>query len=186
MTTERVTGTVLVGVLEGPGVRIEKIDGKVFYARAWKGKAKKSYAHYSFKSEDERDAWADREVRLAAARAKTKEATLAAGKVEVGIWRAKIVVGDVFVNCWGYDQTNVDYYEVVRRSPTGATVWIRPIRDETVEGSEGPMCDHVTPVPGAYTGGAIKKSVVRTGLTMKHGAMSLHKEGEEHYRSWYA
>lgn len=29
-----------------------------------------------------------------------------------------VKVGDVFVESWGYDQTNVDYYEVVRVMPT--------------------------------------------------------------------
>jgi hypothetical protein len=56
--------------------------------------------------------------------------------------------GAIFANVWGYEQTNVDYYEVVKRS--GSTVWIRPIGEELVPGSEGYMCERVRPAKGSF------------------------------------
>jgi hypothetical protein len=54
-------------------------------------------------------------------------------------------VGDVWVCSWGYDQTNVDYYVLTR--VTAASVWIVPIGQRMVEGSEGFMSESVLPDP---------------------------------------
>jgi len=40
-------------------------------------------------------------------------------------------VGDVFYTSWGYEQTNIDFYQVV--DVKGESVVIRPIADETVD-----------------------------------------------------
>lgn len=58
-----------------------------------------------------------------------------------------IKVGDIFETSWGYDQTNVNFYEVV--GLTGASVKIRPIEKRIVQGN-GPGGNQVVPVPGAY------------------------------------
>lgn len=52
-----------------------------------------------------------------------------------------VAVGDVFVLSWGYDQTNVDFWEVVRL--TGAGVEVRHL--ETVVVEEGNGTDLVEP-----------------------------------------
>jgi hypothetical protein len=59
-----------------------------------------------------------------------------------------IEVGAIFEYSWGYDQTNVDYFEVIAR--TAKTVKIRKIGKETVDGSEGFMSCKVRPVPGKF------------------------------------
>lgn len=38
---------------------------------------------------------------------------------------ACVPVGTIFYTHWGYDQTNIDFYEVVRS--TAKTVWVTPI-----------------------------------------------------------
>lgn len=42
-----------------------------------------------------------------------------------------VSVGDVFVTSWGYEQTNIDYFEVVEKH--GQYVTLRPIASRTVE-----------------------------------------------------
>ena len=44
-------------------------------------------------------------------------------------------VGDIVCNSWGYEQTNVDFAQVV--SMTAKTITVRPIAQKTVEGSIG-------------------------------------------------
>lgn len=56
--------------------------------------------------------------------------------------------GAIFEYSWGYDQTNIDYFQVVRRS--GSTVWVRPINGKSIPGSEGFMSDRVVPVKDAF------------------------------------
>lgn len=55
-----------------------------------------------------------------------------------------ISVGDIFSNSWGYDQTQIDYYKVVRLTPAG--VEIVPIGQRFVE-RNGPGGDSVVPDP---------------------------------------
>jgi len=62
-----------------------------------------------------------------------------------------VKIGDVFVDSWGYDQTNVDFYEVTRA--TAAMIELTPIASKTVEDT-GWASARVAPVPGAYTGAA--------------------------------
>ncbi|WP_425543433.1 hypothetical protein, partial [Microbacterium aurantiacum] len=69
---------------------------------------------------------------------------------------APLTVGAILVSRWGYDQTNVDYYEVVSATPK--TVTLRPIRSR-VTGDAGFMAEYVAPVPGEYTGEAFRRKV---------------------------
>lgn len=55
-----------------------------------------------------------------------------------------VSVGDIFVNSWGYDQTNVDFYKVVRL--TGAGVEVVPIGKKFVS-QNGPGGNSVIPDP---------------------------------------
>ena len=57
---------------------------------------------------------------------------------------------------WGYDQTNIDSYEVVSR--TTKTVQLRPIAQRLV-GATGDMSEYVEPIPGQYTGGAFRRKI---------------------------
>jgi hypothetical protein len=59
---------------------------------------------------------------------------------------ATVKIGDVFSRSWGYDQTNVDYYEIVSVSKTGKTAKARRLKTATVE-SAG-HSDRVTAATG--------------------------------------
>lgn len=109
-----------------------------------------------------------------------------------------ITVGAIFVNSWGYDQTNVDAYQVV--SVTPATVKIQPIATMPVEGSQGRDCSRVVPLPDSFELAGWKAGEVLTKrpssyewggrtvwcLNMDHGSCSLHEDGATYYCSWYA
>lgn len=93
-------------------------------------------------------------------------------------------VGDILYSSWGYEQTNIDYYEVVRVS--GVSAWIRPIAKECEY--LGPMHGTCTPVPGKYTGDA---EIHRTNPTYRcvrlNSYSSAYKWGgrAEHFSEWY-
>lgn len=65
----------------------------------------------------------------------------------------KVQVGDFFVESWGYDQTNVDYYQVTRISTSGKTLWMRHVQSGIVKGGDGGPQDYVAPIPDAFGGG---------------------------------
>jgi len=54
-------------------------------------------------------------------------------------------VDDILVCSWGYDQTNVDFYKVTRRTKSSA--WIVKVGQQIIPGSEGFMSESVLPDP---------------------------------------
>lgn len=68
-----------------------------------------------------------------------------------------VKVGDIFDAQWGYDQTNVDFYEVV--GLTGASVKVRPIDKKTHGTPTQWAVRQVMPIPGAYIGGVMTKRI---------------------------
>lgn len=96
-----------------------------------------------------------------------------------------IVVGDIFVNSWGYDQTNVDAYQVTRLTPK--KMELAPIATTPVPGTDGFMCCKVVPVKDSFISNG-RKFMVRQakefGLT--YGWCKKHFEGAQYYNSWYA
>lgn len=55
-----------------------------------------------------------------------------------------VKVGQVFVSSWGYDQTNVDFYEVVALKGNASALVVK-IGAESLEGSEGRDCGKCIP-----------------------------------------
>lgn len=55
-------------------------------------------------------------------------------------------VGDVLVSSWGYDQTNIDFYIVLKVTPR--TVTLRELNKEVVRRTDS--SEHVAPVLGSY------------------------------------
>lgn len=98
---------------------------------------------------------------------------------------ANVQEGDIYVAVWGWEQTNVDAYQVVGKK--GATVTLREIGLQTIEGSEGFMCDRVVPVKDAFIGPEFKKRITGKYITITDVQRAgPAEEGKEFYRSWYA
>ncbi|OMH34807.1 hypothetical protein [Tersicoccus sp. Bi-70] len=75
--------------------------------------------------------------------------------------------GTIYCSSWGYDQTNIDFYEVV--AATAKTVQLRPIRSRCVEVT-GELSEYVEPVPGDYNGEPFRRKV----LTYARGAVAIN------------
>ena len=93
--------------------------------------------------------------------------------------------GDIFVASWGWEQTNVDAYQVVEKK--GATVTLREIGLDTIYGSEGHMSDRVRPVKNLFIGPAFTKRITGRGINISDCQHAMPaEEGKDFYRSWYA
>jgi hypothetical protein len=92
--------------------------------------------------------------------------------------------GTVLYQSWGYDQTNVDFYEVVE--VRNSTVWLQEIGCKTVEGSEGRDCDYVMPDASVKVKEPFKKIVRSPWIAMTSYSSLTLWNGEKKYRSWYA
>jgi len=117
---------------------------------------------------------------------KYREEQKVAQKIKAAQLAADTKVGDIFVDSWGYEQTQVDLYQVVAK-PTAKTVIVREIACETVEGSEGYDCRNVRAVPNAFVGEEIKKRLDNYGgfKTRSHSCARPTTAEATHYNSWY-
>jgi hypothetical protein len=99
---------------------------------------------------------------------------------------ANVNVGDIFVSSWGYEQTNVDFYQVIEK-PSASTVIVRKIAAATVDGSEGYMYRNVRAVPNAFIGAPMKKRLdAYGGFKISSFQIARPTTAEkEHYNSWY-
>lgn len=60
--------------------------------------------------------------------------------------KGQLVVGDIFYESWGYEQTNIDFCKVVEISPTGKTVKCQMMSEKIVKTEEySPMAEEVVP-----------------------------------------
>lgn len=110
-------------------------------------------------------------------------------KIKAQLLAAQVNVGDIFVDSWGWEQTNVDFYQVVAK-PSAKTVIVREIASERVEGSEmshGMACD-VRAVPNAFIGEEQKKRIDNYGgfKTRSFSCARPTTADTKHYNSWYA
>lgn len=102
----------------------------------------------------------------------------------------QLKVGDIITNSWGYDQTNVDCYQITRT--TEHFVFLRPIASKLIpdEGC-GPMSGRVVPIPGQFAekGEETQHKATHNGngdsVCFKHGSGSKW-DGRSLYCSWYA
>lgn len=105
--------------------------------------------------------------------------------------------GDVLSYSWGYDQTNVEFFEVTKA--TEKSVWLRPIAGKLVNGEEGFMAGRSVPVeprvPAAHCSVTLKcpKKVQlstwdrepKEYVRMPYG-FARAWDGQPCYTSWYA
>lgn len=140
-------------------------DGEAFtfgragalYAIVFRGSAGKCEWYYRFRDEASRS----ERIRMFFKSIEEWKARKAKDKAERAAAPRGMDVGDVLRSTWGYDQTNVDYYEVTKLVGNKNMVEIRPICAESKE-DVGWMRGTCVPVPGKYKGEPMLK-VARNG-----------------------
>jgi hypothetical protein len=79
-------------------------------------------------------------------------------RTERTAYQTTLEPGTVLMSMWGYDQTNIDYYQVVEVSASRKTVKIRPIAQRSVNG-EHYMTGSCWPLADHFTGPAMVKRI---------------------------
>lgn len=151
-----VIGYDLTVDLPDVGIQVyAKPVGDQFIAKCFIGKAGRPAWFYQFRSAAEMDAHVERSIRGRAASLEAKAKAKADRNVDV-----KVDVGDVFKCSWGYDQTQIDYYQVVR--VVGArSVEIRKIG--ALAWDEGPMHGRCVPDVDNFIGPPMVKRLKSAG-----------------------
>jgi hypothetical protein len=152
-------------------------------AKGYHGTANKPDYHYRFAKESSREKQVREhfESRRASLAAKAKRAA------EDAAARAKghgCEVGSIFVCSWGYEQTNVDWYQVVELRGK-STVVIRQIHSaDASNGNEGWAQGKSIPAIDHFKGDAMVKRIVRGRIAIESYASAHLWDGRP--RSWTA
>jgi len=154
----------------------------------WKPKADKPYINYSFRSEEQMEQYLANAIKSFGEYLKLKEDRKSARKGSPELM-AQVQVGSIFDYSWGYDQTNVDFYEVIEVK--GQRVLVQEIGQQSVEGSGGLMSDSRLPVKGRFLANSNREWKVvqfsngKPYLSKPYGWCGLW-DGKAQYCSWYA
>ena len=142
--------------------------------------------HIQFRSTERMFEHAEKHLVEIEAKRVYKAERAAAKKEATTMARNSVIVDDIFVDSWGYEQTQVDAYQVVEKIGN-ATIVLRPIACRTVEGSEGRDCQNVVPVFGAFTSEeTFTKRIGEYGIKMNSYSNAYQWDGKrEFYNSWY-
>jgi hypothetical protein len=132
----------------------ERVTNDRVYLKAFTGRRGVEDFYYSFRTPEAARKYLEKFVDGVRSRAKTR----AERKVRDIENRANhdVQAGDVFVAIWGYEQTNVDYYEVTRRIGD-CMVEIRKIAAMTE--STGWLTGNCVPRKGVYIGKPQRKRI---------------------------
>jgi hypothetical protein len=98
--------------------------------------------------------------------------------------------GDVLYSSWGYDQTNIDFYEVKEVKPSGKMVVIQKMADSSTP-EKGFMTAEKMPVFGKNEGDPMLKKVGvnwdgKPSIKIESYAYAQLWDGKPKSYSWYA
>lgn len=145
-------------------------------AIAYIGNQSKSTWHYQFMSEEQRT----KKINDLFDNVAYSEGRKAERRAERTSFRHGYQVGDVLYSSWGYDQTNIEFYQVI--DTTEKTVTFQEIAQDTK--SEGFMSYECTPVLNKFIGKPYTRTV-RPALSGEKGAVNFAEyEGGMIRRLW--
>lgn len=154
------------------------LKGKVLrlFGIAFAGKANKPLWHHSFKDESSRQRLIDETIKNRKSLLEYKQKRLQERKD----FQHDFQKGDILYSSWGYDQTNVDFYEVVE--VVGKMVSVREIAGKVTREERG--ADYVVAVPGKFVGPVLKRKVGVGGYVKIDNVQSASKwDGKPKYQT---
>lgn len=169
------------------GFKAIKEKGILPIVAVWKGRQGKPFSRFYYKSIAEAKNNIHRFKRAAEIRKESK-AKIAADKKA---YTPEFEVGDIYVASWGYEQTNVDAFQIIKKVSKHYAI-IKAIAIETVENSQGNMSDKVMPVKDKFISchridnDGERKKVTQHGIKIFSFSNAYKWDGKRSfYRSWY-
>jgi hypothetical protein len=99
-----------------------------------------------------------------------------------------VALGSVLYGSWGYDQTNVEFYEVVKVSASGKSVGIRERKQRQVSPPDNSMTGVFLPDPIGYASDEVLSRRVDADGSVRLNDYCRMREwdGQPKHASWYA
>ena len=91
---------------------------------------------------------------------------------------------EIVYNSWGWEQTNVDFYEIVRR--TAKFVFLRKLKSTITSDGELSMSGKSMPIIGEYENDVIEKHSIKHDdyIKFEYGCGNFW-DGKPKFTSWY-
>jgi len=183
LNREFYTGGYELFLKEGEAEIYNKINNQSILKGFRSNRQVKPAFHYRFNSDNQRNEYVDTFMKNIREKQLRKQADRELKKSFTHDYEK----GQIFFTSWGYDQTNVDFFQVVGR--TQKTVKIQEIASRTVKDSEGMMCCYVEPVKNDFFGKnkPFNKVVDHKSKNLRGDIFSYYPyDGTPKYSSWYA
>ena len=155
-------------------------DGTKYTAMVFAGKRSKYDKYYGFKTAERRDEYVKEYFEDIAASYESKKKYAEKKKSMVAENLEKFNVGDILVSSWGYDQTNIDFYQIVGR--TDKMVTIRAIGKDCKVTGNG-YDDKVMPIKDYFIGGKMKKKIGAYGISLTSYSSAWLWDGNPKYET---
>ena len=156
-------------------------DGTKYTAMVFAGKRSKYDKYYGFKTAERRDEYVKQYFEDIAASYESKKKYAEKKKAMAAENQDKYEVGEILYSSWGYDQTNIDFYQIVKK--TKSMVVIHQIGKEYLD-TKYESEDLVMPVKDYFIGdGEMKKKVGPYGVTLNTYATASLWDGKPKYQT---
>jgi hypothetical protein len=153
-------------------------------AICFEGRKLKSSFNFRFKNEDRRKAYIDKWTEDRQKEVDYKSQL----QKERAEFMTSLTVGSIVSTSWGYEQTNVEFYEITKVK-TAKKVCLREIQKKLTNApGSSPMAGKVIPVPGAYLADDNEfEKMVSIGNRIKISSCQSATpwDGKPQYCSWY-
>ncbi len=145
-----------IETIEKYGVVIYVLSRKdpFIIAAAYKGKRTKPSWYYRFLSQKQFDEHVEQFLESEKKEFELKQ------RIEAINIKDLVTVGDIYSASWGYEQTNVDYYQVIE--VTEKSVKLQEVEKEYQGNEAHSMTGYSVPLPGKFTGKAFRRKVLKT------------------------
>jgi len=151
-------------------------------AIGYQGRSRKPAFNFRFHSQDRRDLY----IETFFAKVRQIQERRRGRFEERSAFRTSLVTGDILYGTWGYEQTNVDFLQVLEVLPSGKSIRVQPIQSKIEERGRGAMSGDAMPVPNAFKEAPMLKRVLPGDrCTSKYCSVSKW-DGSAVSCSWYA
>ena len=157
-------------------------DGTKYTAMVFAGKRSKYDKYYGFKTAERRDEYVKQYFEDIAASYESKKKYAEKKKAMAAENQDKYEVGEILYSSWGYDQTNIDFYQIVKK--TKSMITIQGIGKEYLD-TKYASEDLVKPVKNAFIGKEMRKKVGPYGVSISSFQNASLWDGKPKYQTAY-
>ena len=159
---------------------VEDLEGGKFTAMVFAGKRSKYDKYYGFKTAERRDEYVKEYFEDIAASYESKKKYAEKKKAMAAENQESYKGGEILYSSWGYDQTNIDFYQIVKK--TKSMVTIQKIGKEYLD-TKYESENLVKPVKNDFIGKEMKKKVGAYGVSLNTYANASLWDGQPKYQT---